>query len=42
MPVICKDFSYTIVRGLELSEFCKEKVAITAKELQDELKELEI
>lgn len=31
MPVICKDFTYTIVRGLELSEFCKEKVAITVK-----------
>jgi malate dehydrogenase len=33
-PVRCKNFTYEIVKGFELSEFCQEKISITVKELQ--------
>ena len=42
LPVICKDFKYEVVKDYELSEFCKEKIAITVKELEGELKDAEI
>jgi len=35
LPVICKNFSYTVVKNIELTEFCKGKIAVTVKELQD-------
>lgn len=39
LPVRCKDFTYEIVRDVGLSEFCKERIALTANELQEEIKE---
>jgi len=35
-PVSCKDGSYSIIQGLEISEFSRGKMDATAKELQDE------
>lgn len=31
LPVVCKDFSYTIVRDVPVSEFCKGKIQLTVK-----------
>lgn len=39
LPVKCKNFTYEILKDVKLSEFCKLKIAITAKELADEVKE---
>lgn len=30
-PVKCKNFSYEIVQGYNLSEFCKGQISITSK-----------
>lgn len=35
-PVTCKDGKYSIVQGLEVSDYSKEKLAITTKELEEE------
>jgi len=35
-PVTCENGSYTIVQGLEIDAFSKERIAITLKELEDE------
>jgi len=35
-PCTCENGEYTIVEGLELCDFSKEKIAITLKELQEE------
>ncbi len=41
-PVRCKNFTYEIVKDFELSEFCKEKIAITVKELQGEIEDAQL
>ncbi len=41
-PVRCKNFGYEIVKDLELSEFCREKIAITVKELQGEIEDAQL
>ena len=33
-PVKCKNGTYSIVKDFQLSEFCKQKIAITVQELQ--------
>jgi len=38
-PVKCHNFEYEIVHGLEWSEFSKNKIEITTKELEEERKE---
>jgi malate dehydrogenase len=35
-PVTCENGNYTIVQGLEIDAFSKERIAITLKELEDE------
>ena len=42
LPVKCKNFQYKVVEGLDLTEYCKEKIKVTIKELQDELKDAEV
>lgn len=42
LPVICKNFTYTIVKDIPLTEFCQNKIQATAKELQEEINELEL
>jgi malate dehydrogenase len=37
MPVTCADGVYTRVTGLEIDAFAAEKIAVTVKELQDEI-----
>jgi len=39
LPVKCKDFSYEIVKGLELDEFSKEMIEVGINEIQDEIDE---
>jgi malate dehydrogenase len=41
-PVKCKNFKYEIVKDIPLSEFCHSKIAITVKELTDEIADTEI
>jgi malate dehydrogenase len=41
-PVRCKDFGYEIVKGFELSEFCKEKISVSVKELQGEIEDAQL
>jgi hypothetical protein len=36
-PVKCKDFEWEIVQGVQLSDFCKDKIKITANELIEEI-----
>jgi malate/lactate dehydrogenase len=33
LPVVCKNFSYTIIKNIKLSEFSKSKIKVTVKEL---------
>ena len=42
LPVRCKNFKWEVVKDFELSEYCKEKIAITVKELNEELHDAEI
>ncbi len=35
-PVTCKNGEWKIVEGLQLSDFSKEKIAVTGKELLEE------
>ena len=35
-PVTCKDGEYTIVQGLEISEFSRSRMTITETELREE------
>jgi len=35
-PVVCKDGDWKIVEGLKLTEFSKEKIVLTGKELLEE------
>ena len=35
-PVTCKDGKYTIVQGIEISEFSRTRMDATLKELQEE------
>jgi malate dehydrogenase len=35
-PVVCANGEYTIVQGLEIDDYSREKINITLKELQDE------
>ena len=35
-PVVCKSGEWKIVEGLKLSEFSKERIAVTSKELEEE------
>jgi hypothetical protein len=37
--VKCQKFGYEVVRDVQLSEFCKGRIAVTAKELEEEVKE---
>lgn len=39
VPVKCVDFKYTVVTGLELSPFARQKIDISLRELQDEKEE---
>jgi hypothetical protein len=32
-PVICKNFEWHIVKGIQLSDFCKQKIKVTVDEL---------
>ena len=34
LPVTCSDFEYKVVEGLDLSDFCREKIQKTVKELE--------
>lgn len=34
-PVRCKNFEWEIVQGVNLSEFCRDKIKITVNELQE-------
>ena len=36
MPCECKNGSFTLIKGLEIDEYAKSKIAITLKELEDE------
>lgn len=38
-PVVCENFEYKIVEGLEMSDFSKEKLQIAIDELEDEKNE---
>ena len=42
LPVKCRDFKYEVVKDFELTEYCMEKILITVKELEGELKDAEI
>ena len=35
-PVTCRNFGYTIVQGLQIDAFSREKMLATAKELLEE------
>ena len=35
-PVVCRDGDYTIVQGLEISDFSREKMSLTEQELREE------
>ena len=39
-PVTCKDGEYEIVQGLEVSDFSREKMDATMKELEEERDEV--
>jgi len=36
-PVRCREFEWEIVHGVELSDFCHQKIRITANELMEEI-----
>ena len=36
-PVRCKNFEWEIVQGVDLSEFCRQKIKITTNELEEEI-----
>ena len=36
-PVKCNDFEWEIVQSVQLSDFCKDKIKITANELIEEI-----
>lgn len=38
-PVTCKDGKYTIVQGLSVDDFSREKLTVTERELQEEKEE---
>ena len=42
LPVVCKNFEYRVVEGLKLTEFCQEKIKLTVKELEEEMRDAEI
>lgn len=39
LPVKCKNFEWEVVKGVPLNDFSKEKISISVKELQDELRD---
>ena len=35
LPVVCKNFEYKVVEGLNLTDFCRERIEVTVKELEE-------
>ena len=42
LPVRCKNFEWEVVKGINLTEFSHKKIAVTVKELEEELRDAEI
>ncbi len=41
-PVTCKNFEYKVIEGINLTDFCRDKIKATSKELLEELDGAEI